>query len=65
MALTAALVHGFGPNYLSDIWNPFVPLLPFTLRVFLLYDAACGRKRALIEATGRGLVRHGVSTSRS
>ena len=51
MALTAALVHGFGPNYLSDIWNPFVPLLPFTLAVFLLYDAACGRKRALIEAT--------------
>ena len=51
MALTAALVHGFGPNYLSDIWNPFVPLLPFTLAVFLLYDAACGRKRALVEAT--------------
>ena len=51
MALTAALVHGFGPNYLSDIWNPFVPLLPFTLAVFLLYDAATGRKRALIGAT--------------
>ena len=28
-----------------------MPLLPFTLAVFLLYDAACGRRRALIEAT--------------
>jgi hypothetical protein len=50
MLLVALLLHGFGPERVVDLWNPFLPLLPFLLTVFLVWDAALGRRRALVEA---------------
>jgi hypothetical protein len=50
MGMTAVLVHGIGPDLLVDLWNPYVPLLPFLLTVVLVWDAALGRRRALLEA---------------
>ncbi|MGH9259487.1 MAG: hypothetical protein ACRD08_06240, partial [Acidimicrobiales bacterium] len=50
MVLVALLVHGFGPAVMVDLWNPYVALLPFLLAVFLAWDAALGRPRALVEA---------------
>jgi hypothetical protein len=35
------------PESLSDIWNPSVPLLPFTLLIFLAWSLACGEHRLL------------------
>jgi hypothetical protein len=50
MLLTAVLVHGFGPDLMVDVWNPHAPLLAFLLTVVLVWDAALGRRRALLEA---------------
>lgn len=50
MAMTAVLVHAIGPDLLVDLWNPYIPLLPFVLTVLLVWDAALGRRRALVEA---------------
>ena len=50
MLFVALLVHGLGPARTVDMWNPHVPLLPFLLAVFLVWDAALGRRRALVEA---------------
>ena len=50
MTLAALLVHGLGPEIVDDLWNPYAPLLPFLLTVFLVWDAALGRRRALVEA---------------
>jgi hypothetical protein len=50
MLLVALLVHGFGPERVVDLWNPYLPLIPFLLTVFLVWDAALGRRRALVEA---------------
>lgn len=50
MALAGVLVHGFGPELLVDLWNPYTPLLPFLLVIFLAWDAALGRRRAVVEA---------------
>jgi hypothetical protein len=50
MLLTALLIHGFGARVVVDIWNPYSPLLPFLLAVFLAWDAALGRRRAIVEA---------------
>jgi len=50
MGLTTVLVHAIGPDLLTDLWNPHVPLLPFLLTVLLVWDAALGRRRALVEA---------------
>jgi hypothetical protein len=47
MLLVTALLHGFGPEVVLDVWNPYVPLLPFLLAVLLAWDAALGRPRAL------------------
>ena len=47
---TALLVHGFTPELMASAWNPFVPLLPFLLTVVLVWDAALGRRRAMVEA---------------
>ena len=47
---TALLVHGFSPELMVSAWNPFVPLLPFLLTVVLVWDAALGRRRAMVEA---------------
>jgi hypothetical protein len=50
MGLTAVLVHGIGPELLVDLWNPHAPLLPFLLTAMLVWDAALGRRRAIVEA---------------
>lgn len=50
LSLTAVVVHAVGPELLIDIWNPHAPLLPFLLTVLLVWDAALGRRRALVEA---------------
>jgi hypothetical protein len=50
LALTAVLVHAIGPELLIDLWNPHVPLLPFLLAILLTWDAALGRRRAIVEA---------------
>ncbi|HMG44103.1 MAG TPA: hypothetical protein VK611_22415 [Acidimicrobiales bacterium] len=49
-ALIAVVVHGVGPENLVDLWNPYLPLTSFLLTVFLVWDAALGRRRALVEA---------------
>ena len=49
-ALLALLAHGLGPRVLVDMWNPYTPLLPFLLVTFLAWDAALGRRRAVVEA---------------
>lgn len=49
-ALAAVLVRGFGPVVLVDLWNPFLPLLAFALTIFLVWDAALGRRGALVAA---------------
>jgi hypothetical protein len=50
MLLTAVLIHAFTPAVMVDLWNPYVPLLAFLLTVVLVWDAALGRRRALVEA---------------
>lgn len=50
MLAVALLVRGLGPERAVDIWNPYVAVLPFTLAVFLVWDAALGRRRAALEA---------------
>lgn len=50
MALTSVLIHAIGPDLLIDLWNPYIPLLPFLLTVLLVWDAALGQRRALVEA---------------
>lgn len=50
MLLVAVLIHGIGPETLVDLWNPYIPVLPFLLTVLLVWDAALGRRRALVEA---------------
>jgi hypothetical protein len=50
MAMTAVLVHAIGPDLLVDLWNPYAPLLPFVLTILLVWDAALGRRRAVVEA---------------
>lgn len=51
MGMTAVLVHGIGPELLVDLWNPHAPLLPFLLTAVLVWDAALGRRRAIVEAS--------------
>jgi hypothetical protein len=50
MSFTAVLVHGIGPEFLTDLWNPYLPLMAFLLTILLVWDAALGRRRAVIEA---------------
>jgi hypothetical protein len=50
MILVAVLAFGIGPELTANLWNPYLPLLPFLLTVFLVWDAALGRRRAVIEA---------------
>ena len=50
LLLVALLVHGFGPDLLVDLWNPYVGLLPFLLVVLLAWDAGLGRPRSALLA---------------
>jgi hypothetical protein len=48
VALAVALMLGSVPaETLSDLWNPTVPLVPFTLLIFLCWSLACGEYRLL------------------
>src|SRR5262245_6376965 len=38
--LSAVLVHALGPELLIQIWNPWVPVLPFLLYVLLAWSVA-------------------------
>jgi hypothetical protein len=38
--LAAVLVHALGPDLLIQIWNPWVPVLPFLLFVLLAWSIA-------------------------
>jgi hypothetical protein len=50
LAFVALLVHAFRPEVVLDVWNPYVPLLPFVLTILLVWEAAVGTRRALVEA---------------
>lgn len=50
LALVGLLTNGFGTRVLVDLWNPYVALLPFLLTILLVWEAAVGTRRALIEA---------------
>ncbi len=50
MATAGILTRGFGPSILTDLWNPHLPLLAFLLTIVLLWQAALGRRRALVAA---------------
>ena len=52
LLVVAALVHGLGPAFLWDPWNPFVIVLPFLAFVLAVWWAAAGEVRALPVAVG-------------
>jgi hypothetical protein len=45
--LLAVFVHGLGPAFLVDVWNPSLAVLPFTLLLFLCWSLALGERWAL------------------
>ena len=48
MAMVGVLIHTLGPERVTSIWNPFLPLLPFLLTIVLAWDVALGNRRALL-----------------
>ena len=50
--LLAVFVHGLGPAFLVDVWHPSLPVLPFTLLLFLCWSVALGDRWALPVALG-------------
>ena len=48
----AALVRALGPDFLRDPWNPYIPVLPFGLLVFLTWEMTCGGAWALPVGVG-------------
>lgn len=50
MATAGILTRGFGPTVLTDLWNPYLPLLAFLLTIVLVWQAALGHRRALVAA---------------
>ena len=50
MATAGILARGFGPATLTDLWNPYLPLLAFLLTIVLVWQAALGHRRALVAA---------------
>ena len=38
----ALLLHGLGPEFLVEPWNPLMPVLPFGFFVFLIWEMTCG-----------------------
>ena len=50
MATVGILTRGFGPRVLTDLWNPYLPLLAFLLTIVLAWQAGQGRRLALIVA---------------
>ena len=52
--LMLLLIHGLRPELLLQIWNPYVPLLPFCLFLFVGWGIAAGSNRWLWAAVGLG-----------
>ncbi len=50
LAFVALLVNSFGARALVDLWNPYLALLPFLLTILLVWEAALGTRRAMLEA---------------
>jgi len=50
MGTAGILTRGFGPGVLTDLWNPYLPLLAFLLTIVLVWQAVLGRPRALVAA---------------
>jgi hypothetical protein len=51
LVLTAAMLtvflHGLGPAFLVDVWNPSLPVLPFALLLFLCWGVALQERWSL------------------
>jgi hypothetical protein len=43
----ALAMHGVGAGFLRDPWNPYLPVMPFALLVFLTWAMTCGDAWAL------------------
>ncbi|CAN5626389.1 hypothetical protein BH18ACT1_BH18ACT1_05610 [soil metagenome] len=50
----ALLARTLGPEHLKDVWNPYLPVLPFALLLFLVWSLACERPWALPAVAGVG-----------
>jgi hypothetical protein len=48
----ALVVRALGPDFLADVWNPYIPVLPFGLLLFLTWAMTCGERWALPLAAG-------------
>jgi hypothetical protein len=46
------LVRALGPDFVRDPWNPYIPVLPFGLLVFLTWEMTCGEAWALPVGVG-------------
>ena len=43
----AVVMRAFGADFLHDVWNPYIPVLPFGLLLFLVWAMTCGERWAL------------------
>jgi hypothetical protein len=48
----ALVMRAFGADFLHDVWNPYIPVLPFGLLLFLTWAMTCGERWALPLAAG-------------
>jgi hypothetical protein len=48
------LVRALGPEFLADVWNPYIPVLAFGFFLFLTWAMTCGETWALPVAAGVG-----------
>jgi uncharacterized membrane protein len=48
------LVRALGPEFMADVWNPYIPVLCFGFFVFLTWEMTCGETWALPVAAGVG-----------
>ena len=46
------VMRALGANFLHDVWNPYIPVLPFGLLLFLTWAMTCGERWALPLAAG-------------
>ena len=48
------LVRALGPEFMADVWNPYIPVLCFGFLIFLTWEMTCGETWALPVAAGVG-----------
>jgi hypothetical protein len=48
------LVRALGPEFVADVWNPYIPVLAFGFFLFLTWEMTCGQTWALPVAAGVG-----------